>query len=63
MTTTRFATAVGLALGAVWALAGFDGMLVAAALAVVGFLVGLVLDGRIDVTEFLGHRHRDESGL
>lgn len=57
MTITRFATLVGLAIGIVWVFAGFTGALLTAALAAVGFFVGLLVEGRIDVTEYLGHRH------
>lgn len=57
MTTTRFGTFVGLAIGAIWAFAGFGDALLAAALAAVGFLVALIVEGRVDVTEYLGHRH------
>jgi hypothetical protein len=61
MTTTRFATVLGLVIGAIWALAGFSGALLTAALAGVGFLVALVLEGRVDITDYLGHRHRSPS--
>jgi hypothetical protein len=61
MTTTRFATVLGLVIGAIWALTGFPGALLTAALAGVGYLVALVLEGRIDVTDYLGHRHADRS--
>jgi hypothetical protein len=49
MTASRFATLVGLALGAVWALDDFGGLLQAAIATAVGYVVGLVLEGRIDI--------------
>lgn len=49
MTASRFATLVGLALGAVWGLGGFGDFVIAAIATAVGFIVGLVLEGRIDV--------------
>ncbi|MEX0659357.1 MAG: hypothetical protein WD080_09515 [Egibacteraceae bacterium] len=57
MTTARFGTLVGLAIGAVWVFAGFTSALLVAALAAVGFVVALMIEGRVDVTEYLGHRH------
>lgn len=57
MTTARFGTLVGLAIGAVWVFAGFTSALLVAALAAVGFVAALMIEGRIDVTEYLGHRH------
>lgn len=61
MTTLRFGMLVGLVIGAIWALAGWSGALLTAALAAVGALVALVVEGRVDVTEYLGHNHRDRS--
>lgn len=49
MTASRFATLVGLALGAVYAFTSFGGFVFAAIATAVGFVVGLVLEGRIDV--------------
>jgi hypothetical protein len=50
MSTTRYATLIGLALGAVLALTEDVGWTLAAALVTVaGFVVGLVLEGRIDI--------------
>lgn len=57
MTITRFGTLVGLAIGVVWVFAGFAGALLTAALAALGFVVALMVEGRLDVTEYLGHRH------
>lgn len=57
MTIARFGTFVGLAIGAIWVFGGFTGALLAAVLAAVGFVIGLLVEGRIDVTEYLGHRH------
>lgn len=57
MTTARFGTLVGLAIGAVWVFAGFTSALLVAALAAVGFVAALMIEGRVDVTEYLGHRH------
>ncbi len=50
MSTSRYATLIGLALGAVWGLSeSFRWMLAAALLTAIGYLVGLVLEGRIDI--------------
>ncbi len=49
MSTTRYATLLGLALGAVWAFTGIDGALLAGALAAIGFAIALVIEGRISV--------------
>lgn len=54
MSTTRFATLIGLALGAVLALSqSWLWTLAAVFFTLVGFIVGLVLDGRVD-TDALG---------
>lgn len=57
MSTTRFGILVGLGIGAVWTFGGFTGALLTAALGAVGFFVALIVEGRMDVTEYLGHRH------
>ena len=57
MTTTHFGTLVGLVIGAVWAFGGFTSALLTAALGAIGFLLALMVEGRMDVTEYLGHRH------
>lgn len=56
MPLPRFCLLVGLAIGAVWALAGVDGAAIAAGLAVVGALVGLVLGQGIDLSAFTERR-------
>ncbi len=49
---------VGLALGAILAFGDFNDFVLVAAAAVIGFLVGKVLDGQIDLTEYLGAARR-----
>jgi len=63
MSTTRFATVIGLALGAVWAFTGIDGALIAGALAAIGFAIALVMEGRIsvDAADVFGGGKRDRS--
>lgn len=57
MNISRFGTLIGLAIGVVWVFGGFTSALLAGALAAVGFFIGLLVEGRVDVTEYLGHRH------
>jgi uncharacterized membrane protein YeaQ/YmgE (transglycosylase-associated protein family) len=49
---------VGLLLGLAWAVAGFNGFLLTAVLGSVGFIVGKVVAGQLDLTPYLGGRHR-----
>lgn len=56
MSASHIGALVGLALGAIWAFAGFTGALIAAALAIVGYVAGRVVTGELDLTEYLGHR-------
>lgn len=51
MFTPRFTMLIGLAIGAVWAIAGIEGALITAAMAAVGLLVGLVLSQGLDLSE------------
>jgi hypothetical protein len=44
---------IGLALGAIWALAGFGYMLLAGLLAAAGYVVGLILRGDVDLNEWI----------
>ncbi|MDP8969246.1 MAG: hypothetical protein M3N52_01805 [Actinomycetota bacterium] len=57
MSTTRFGALIGLALGVVWVLAGFVAAALVAVLTAVGYVAALVLEGRLDLAEYLGHRH------
>ncbi len=44
----------GLVLGFAWALTGFDGFVLTAFLGVIGFVVGKVVSGQLDLTQYLG---------
>ncbi len=57
MFTPRFTMLIGLAIGAVWAIAGIEGALITVAMAAAGLLVGLVLSQGIDLSELT---RRDE---
>lgn len=52
MSVSQFLTLVGLALGAIWAFEGFGAAALAAFLAAVFYVVGLVLEGRLDLGQF-----------
>lgn len=57
MSTIRFGTLIGLALGAIWVFAGFLSALLVAVLAVIGAVTAAVVTGRVDLAEYLGHQH------
>lgn len=57
MSSTKFGALIMVLIVAVWAIGGVWWALLAAALAAVGAAVGAVLDGRIDIVRYLGHRH------
>lgn len=57
MNKTRFGAFLGLALGAVWAFGGFDAAALSGVLCALGAVIGMVLEGRIDLAEYLGHQH------
>jgi len=63
MSTSRFAIIVGLVIGAVWAFTGFDGALVTGLLGLIGYLIALVVQGQIDITDPFGQRDRNSSTL
>ena len=46
----------GLLLGLAWVVGGFDAFVGAAVLGVVGFLIGKVVSGQLDLTPYLGGR-------
>lgn len=50
MTHAQFGFAVGFAVAAVWAVAGFLVMVAAVVAGVIGFGVARVLDGRVDLS-------------
>jgi hypothetical protein len=58
MTTPRFATIVGLVIGAVWAFTGFYGALLTGLLGGVGYLLALVVQGQLDLSDPFGNRDR-----
>jgi len=61
MSASHIGAIVGLTLGAIWALDEFTGALIAAALALVGYVVGRVVTGELDLTDYLGHRRDGEA--
>ncbi len=54
MTTSRFALVIGLVLGAVATFGGFGYLIIVAVFAAVGWGVGLVLEGKLDLQSMLG---------
>lgn len=49
--------ALGAVVAIVWALGGVDVVALVLLLTAVGWIIGAVLEGRIDLTDYLGHRH------
>ncbi|PVZ14202.1 hypothetical protein [Actinomycetospora cinnamomea] len=58
MSATRTGMFVGLILGLAAVIGGLTGFFIALVLGVLGFVVGRVLDGELDVNQFVG-RGRD----
>lgn len=48
----------GLFLGLAWATAGFEGVVLTAALGIIGFVVGKVIAGDVDLGEYFGGSSR-----
>jgi len=61
--TTMFGTLVAILLAMTWAIVDFGAMLGVALAAVVGFVVAKVIDGELDLTEYLNrNKTRDSRG-
>ena len=60
MKTTHLALLVGLFMGAVLAFGSFASFVLVALCGVVGWVVGLYLEGRVDVQRILDWRRGDE---
>jgi len=58
MSRTTMGLLVGLALGLAIAIDGFSGFLVTAVTATIGYLVGKVLDGDLDLSPYYGAGRR-----
>jgi hypothetical protein len=54
MTTSRFALVIGLVLGAVATFGGFGYLVVVALFTAIGWAVGLVLEGKLDLRSMVG---------
>ena len=48
----------GLILGLAWAAGGFSGLVITAALGIIGFVVGRVVAGDVDLNQYLGGSNR-----
>ena len=48
----------GLLLGVAWAAGGFEGLVVTAALGIIGFVVGKVIAGEVDLNQYFGGSSR-----
>jgi len=58
VTTTTVGLFVGLILGLAAALGGFTDFLVVALFGIVGFVVAKILDGEIDLSDYIGPNRR-----
>jgi predicted PurR-regulated permease PerM len=56
VTTPTLGALIGLALGAIWAVAGFGYAFLAGLLTGIGYLVGLVLERNVDIRDYLRQR-------
>jgi uncharacterized membrane protein YeaQ/YmgE (transglycosylase-associated protein family) len=48
----------GLILGVAWASGGFGGLVITAALGIIGFVVGKVIAGEVDFDQYFGRSSR-----
>ena len=48
----------GLFLGLAWTTGGFGGLVITAALGIIGFVVGKVIAGEVDLNQYLGGSNR-----
>ncbi|MGH3478837.1 MAG: hypothetical protein ACRDQD_18615 [Nocardioidaceae bacterium] len=48
----------GLFLGLAWAAGGFEGLVVTAALGIIGFVIGKVIAGEVDLNQYFGGSSR-----
>lgn len=48
----------GLLLGLAWATGGFEGLVVTAALGIIGFVIGKVIAGEVDLNQYFGGSNR-----
>ncbi|MFP3713387.1 hypothetical protein [Puerhibacterium sp. TATVAM-FAB25] len=60
MSPTIVGLFTGLLLGLAWVIGGFDAFVGTALLGAVGFVVGKVVAGQLDLTRYLGGSRRDE---
>ena len=58
MSPTIVGLFTGLLLGLAWVIGGFDAFVGTAVLGVVGFVIGKVVSGQIDLTPYLGGGNR-----
>jgi nitrate/nitrite transporter NarK len=56
MNSTTLGLLTGLALGITGAFGGFGAFLIVLVLATVGLVVGRILDGKLDLSQFTGNR-------
>jgi len=54
MSPTIVGLFTGLILGLAWAVGGFDAFVGTAVLGVIGFVIGKVVAGQLDLTQYLG---------
>jgi hypothetical protein len=62
MRPTMFGVLVGILLGMTWAFASFGAMLGVGLAGLIGLVVAKVLEGELDITEYLGNRTGNRTG-